>query len=57
LGELLEGKTKGLVTKEAWLGLLNGLLVGLTAGFAMYFYASVASHPSALPWEWWSFLP
>ncbi len=48
LGELLEGKTKGLVTKEAWLGLLNGLLVGLTAGFAMYLYARGVSHPSAL---------
>jgi len=48
LGELLEGKTKGLVTKKAWLGLLNGLLVGLTAGFAMYLYARGVSHPSAL---------
>lgn len=48
LGELLEGKTKGLVTKEAWWVLLNGLLVGLTAWFAMYFYARGASHPSAL---------
>ncbi len=47
-GELLEGKTKGLVTKKAWLVLLNGLLLGLTAGFAMYLYARGVSHPSAL---------
>jgi magnesium transporter len=39
LGELQPGQGKSFVLKEAALGLANGLLVGLTAGAAMYVYA------------------
>ncbi len=40
LGELRAEKTGSLVRKEAWLGLLNGLLVGAVAGAAMYVAAA-----------------
>lgn len=39
LGELKERKNSMLVAKEALVGLLNGILVGLTAGLGMYLYA------------------
>jgi magnesium transporter len=39
LGELKERKNSRLVAKEALVGLLNGILVGLTAGLGMYLYA------------------
>ena len=39
LGELQTGKAMGLILKEAWLGFLNGALVGVTAGLAMLVYA------------------
>lgn len=39
LGELKSGTERHLVTKEAWLGLLNGALVGLVAGAGMFVYA------------------
>ena len=45
LGELKAGKEKAQVMKEALLGLLNGLLVGLVAAFAMY-VAATAQHLS-----------
>jgi len=48
LGELEAGTEKALVTKEALLGLLNGALVGLTAGAGMYVVASMQSNPDAL---------
>jgi magnesium transporter len=48
LGELKEGKAKALVTKEALLGLLNGALVGLTAGIGMFVYATMQKNPAAL---------
>ncbi len=48
LGELQKGKEKRLVTKEAFLGLLNGSLVGVTAGLGMYAYATMEHHPAAL---------
>lgn len=48
LGELKAGKAKKLVAKEALLGLLNGALVGLTAGIGMYVYASMQHNPAAL---------
>jgi magnesium transporter len=48
LGELQNGKTAGLVAKEAWLGLLNGALVGTVAGLGMLWYASSAN--AAAPW-------
>jgi len=48
LGDLKTGTEKQLVGKEALLGLLNGVLVGLTAGLAMYFYATRQHNPAAL---------
>jgi len=47
LGELKKGTEKRLVTKEAGLGLLNGTLVGITAGLGMFFYATSQHHPAA----------
>ncbi len=34
--------------KESWLGLANGLLVGLVAGSAMYFSARAQNNPAAI---------
>lgn len=48
LGELQPGKERALVLKEGFLGLLNGMLVGLTAALGMYVAARAQSHPSAL---------
>lgn len=48
LGELKTGKAKALVAKEALLGLLNGALVGLTAGIGMFVYATMQKNPAAL---------
>ena len=50
LKELKPGMGKQLVAKEAMLGLSNGLLVGLTAGATMFFYANImgASGPLTL---------
>lgn len=39
LGELNVGRGRAAVIKEALLGFCNGMLVGLTAGVGMYFYA------------------
>jgi magnesium transporter len=39
LGELKAGREKDLVLKEALLGLVNGALVGFTAGLGMFGYA------------------
>ena len=39
LGELGDGSRRSLVIKEAWLGLLNGALVGLVAAGGMVFVA------------------
>lgn len=47
LGELSAGRQKLLVAKEALLGLLNGALVGVTAGLGMFFYAWHEKNPSA----------
>jgi magnesium transporter len=47
LGELKPGKEKALVLKEGLLGLLNGGLVGLTAGIGMYVVATLQKNPSA----------
>ena len=47
LGELKPGKEKALVMKEGLLGLLNGGLVGLTAGLGMYVVATLQKNPSA----------
>lgn len=48
LGELAPGRERPLVVKEAWLGLLNGALVGITAGVGMYVVATMQKNPSAL---------
>ncbi len=41
LGDLKAGKEKALIMKEALLGLLNGILVGLVAAIAMYAAATL----------------
>ncbi len=48
LNELKPGMGKYLVAKEAVLGLSNGLLVGLTAGATMFFYANVMGADSPM---------
>ncbi len=48
LGELGSGQAKRLVWKEAWLGLLNGLFVGLVAGGGMWVYAHRQGHQDAI---------
>jgi magnesium transporter len=48
LGELQAGRERALVLKEALLGLLNGMFVGVTAGLGMYVSARMQSHPAAL---------
>jgi magnesium transporter len=48
LGELKPGSERRLVTKEALLGCLNGVLVGVTAGLGMYITASGQHSPHAL---------
>jgi magnesium transporter len=47
LGELQKVPVRTLLSKEAWLGLVNGALVGVTAGAAMYFYAAMQALPAA----------
>lgn len=46
LGEIGEGGERRLVSKEALLGLLNGFLVGITAGIGMGVYAWTQEYPS-----------
>jgi magnesium transporter len=48
LGEVRPGAERALVTKEAQLGLINGALVGLTAGIGMFAVASAQAHPAPL---------
>jgi magnesium transporter len=48
LGELRADKTVQLVAKEALLGALNGFVVGLVAGAAMWFYAGSQGNPQAI---------
>ena len=47
LGEMKEGFVKKVSGKEALLGLLNGALVGLTAGTGMFVYAQMNDTPQA----------
>jgi magnesium transporter len=47
LGELKTGAERPLVAKEALLGLLNGSLVGVTAGLGMFVVASAQQNPNA----------
>lgn len=46
LGELKQGRT--VVAKEARLGMLNGALVGVTAGIGMFIVATIQRNPDAL---------
>ncbi len=48
LGEIKSGKEKFLILKESFLGLINGGLVGITAGLGMYIYARFQNNPDAL---------
>jgi magnesium transporter len=48
LGELKPGFVGRLIAKEGLLGLCNGLLVGVTAGLGMYFYAVQQGEASPL---------
>lgn len=48
LGEIESGTARNLVVKEAWLGLLNGTLVGLVAGLGMLYFA--VSTSADAPW-------
>lgn len=48
LGDLKAGDERRLVMKEGALGLLNGALVGLTAGIGMFLYASSQENPKAV---------
>jgi magnesium transporter len=48
LGELKSGTERALVVKEALLGLLNGGLVGLTAGIGMFVVATMQHNQSPL---------
>lgn len=41
LGDMRHGQELGLILKEAFLGFVNGLLVGVVAGLGMYVYASM----------------
>jgi len=47
LGELKPGRERVLVIKEGFLGLLNGALVGVTAGLGMYIVAGLQGNPKA----------
>lgn len=44
LGDVREGEEKKLVFKEGLLGLLNGVLVGITSGLGMWIYARWDGH-------------
>jgi magnesium transporter len=48
LGEFKQGAAKAVLVKEALLGLLNGALVGVTAGLGMVVYAMSQHNPRAL---------
>jgi magnesium transporter len=48
LNEIRAGRSLELLGKEALLGLLNGLLVGIVAGIAMYVIAHLQHNPHAL---------
>lgn len=48
LGELKPGTERALVAKEALLGLLNGALVGITAGTGMFIVATMQGTANAI---------
>jgi magnesium transporter len=47
LGELQPERAKAVIMKEALLGLLNGTLVGMTAGLGMFVFARLQGNPAA----------
>jgi magnesium transporter len=47
LGEYQRGRARTLVVKEAWLGLVNGALVGAVASLGMLVYATSTNEASA----------
>lgn len=47
LGELKQKHTFALITKEAWLGFLNGTIIGAVAGLAMYLVTTWQGNSSA----------
>lgn len=48
LGELEAGKERRLIVKETFLGTLNGIFTGVSAGFAMIAFAMFQKSPVAL---------
>ena len=48
LGELDSAKVRPLIIKEAWLGFLNGVLVGFSAGIGMLIVARAQHNENAL---------
>lgn len=56
LGELHSGRARRLVAKETWLGFLNGLLTGVTAGLGMLLFAKLQGNPQAWLLAWVVFL-
>jgi magnesium transporter len=48
LGEFGPGSTAKAACKEALLGFLNGMLVGISAGLGMFLYAKSQGNPNAL---------
>ncbi len=48
LGDVTPENQRGLIVKEATLGLFNGLLVGLTAGAGMFVYAMMQGQANPL---------
>ena len=48
MGDLKSGDERRLVIKEGLLGLLNGILVGISAAIGMYIYAQMQGNPNAL---------
>ncbi len=48
LGELQSGRARVVIAKEGLLGFLNGALVGVTAGVAMFAFAHWQENPHAL---------
>lgn len=49
LNEIRAGRSGSLLLKEAWLGLLNGFLVGIVAAIGMYAIARIQHNAQALP--------
>ncbi len=49
LNEIRAGRANVLLIKEAWLGLLNGILVGIVAALGMYLIARIQHNVHALP--------